>query len=204
DSIDYLGRLATKFPVLLSKAQTDASGSFKVKIAAPQDWGGIHDIYAVVDGLEVAKGGFLVARHATMTPKKGPIGTPITVTYSGLGSSLYEGSVALVYDNKFTGQMTANWSRGVAVAHIRAAGEVGKHVIYLDDAVTFGYMNIPQAPVPWAISKKFIFTGTKDAGSPYSHIDWTLQGLQTTARTTTLDAIKSVAGLTAASAALST
>ena len=204
DSIDYLGRQATKFTVLLQKAQTDATGAFSVKLNAPRDFGGIHDIYAVVDGLQVAKGGFLVARHASMTPKKGPIGTPITVTYSGLGSSLYEGSVALVYDNKFTGQMTANWSRGVAVAHIRAAGEVGKHVIYLDDAVTFGYMNIPQAPVPWAISKKMIFTVTKDAGRPATQIDWPMAGLQTTAPTTTLDAIKSVAGVKAASAALST
>ena len=204
DSIDYLGRLATKFPVLLSKVQTDATGSFKVKIAAPQDWGGIHDIYAVVDGVQVAKGGFLVARHATMTPKKGPIGTPITVTYSGLGSSLYEGSVALLYDNHFSGQMTANWSRGVAVAHIRAAGPVGKHVIYLDDAVTFGYMNIPQAPVPWAISKKFIFTVTKDAGRPATQVDWPMKNLQTTAPTTTLSAIKSVAGATTATASLST
>ncbi len=41
--------------------------------------------------MQVAKGGFLIARTATMTPKKGPIGTMITLTYSGLGSSLYEG-----------------------------------------------------------------------------------------------------------------
>ena len=73
--------------------------------------------------------------------------------------------MALNYDNKFAGQMTANWTRGVAVAHIRASGPVGKHVIYLDDSVTFGYMNIPQSPNPWAVSKKFIFTVTKDAGA---------------------------------------
>ena len=30
-----------------------------------------------------------------MTPKKGPIGTMITLTYSGLGSSLYEGGASL-------------------------------------------------------------------------------------------------------------
>ena len=28
----------------------------------PQDFGGIHDVYAVIDGVQVAKGGFLVAR----------------------------------------------------------------------------------------------------------------------------------------------
>jgi hypothetical protein len=203
DSVDYLGRKATKFPVLLAKAHTDAAGAFSVTLKAPQDWGGLHDIYAVVDGIQVAKGGFLIARHATMTPKKGPIGTPITIVYSGLGSSLYEGSVALNYDNKFAGQMTANWSRGVAVAHIRASGPVGKHVIYLDDSVTFGYMNIPQSPNPWAVSKKFIFTVTKDAGRPAAQIDWPLNVKPTMSPTTTLNAVKSVAGATTGTASLS-
>jgi hypothetical protein len=203
DSIDYLGRKATKFPVLLTTAHTDASGAFKVTLPAPHDWGGLHDIYAVVDGVQVAKGGFLIARHATMTPKNGPIGTPITITYSGLGSQLYEGSVALNWDNHFTGQMTANWTRGVAVAHIRASGPVGRHVVYLDDAVTFGYMNIPQSPNPWAISKKFVFTVTKDTGRPAAQIDWPMNLTPTVSPTTTLDAVKSTAGANAASAALS-
>ncbi len=203
DSVDYLGRKATKFAVLLSTAHTDAAGAFSVTLNAPQDWGGLHDIYAVVDGLQVAKGGFLVARHATMTPKKGPIGTPITITYSGLGSALYEGSVSLNYDNKFAGQMTANWSRGIAVAHIRASGPAGKHVIYLDDSVTFGYMNIPQSPNPWAVSKKFIFTVTKDAGRPAAHVDWPLNVAPTMSPTTTLNAVKSIAGTTTANASLS-
>ncbi|HVC87822.1 MAG TPA: hypothetical protein VNC40_10410 [Gaiellaceae bacterium] len=203
DSVDYLGRKTTKFTVLLAKAHTDAAGAFSITLNAPQDWGGLHDIYAVVDGLQVAKGGFLIARHATMTPKQGPIGTPITITYSGLGSSLYEGSVALNYDNKFAGQLTANWSRGVAVAHIRASGPVGKHVIYLDDSVTFGYMNIPQSPNPWAVSKKFIFTVTKDAGRPPARIDWPLNIAPTMSPTTTLDAVKSATGLTTGTASLS-
>ena len=203
DSVDYMGRTATKFTVLLTTTNTDATGAFKVTMAAPHDFGGLHDIYAVVDGVQVTKGGFLIARHATMTPKKGPIGTPITITYSGLGSSLYEGSVALNYDNKFAGQLTANWTRGVAVAHIRASGPVGKHVIYLDDSVTFGYMNIPQSPNPWAVSKKFIFTVTKDNGRPKAEIDWPLNVAPTMAPTTTLAAIKSVAGATTGSASLS-
>ena len=203
DSVDYLGRKATNFPVLLAKTQTDATGAFKLTLAAPRDWGGLHDIYAVVDGVQVAKGGFLISRHATMTPKSGPIGTPITITYSGLGSKLYEGSVALNWDNHFAGQLTANWSRGVAVAHIRASGPVGKHVVYLDDAVNFGYMNIPQSPNPWAVSKKFIFTVTKDAGRPAARIDWPLNLTPTVSPTTTLAAVKSVAGVTTGTAALS-
>ena len=122
DSVDYLGRKADKITVVLAQATTDASGAFTRRSKAPQDFGGIHDIYAVVDGVQVAKGGFLIARSATMSPKRGPIGTMITVTYSGLGSSLYEGGASLLYDNKYVGAIMANWTRGVAVgAHPRRA-----------------------------------------------------------------------------------
>src|SRR5215218_10616095 len=100
DSVDYLGRKATKITVQLATARTNASGAFSVQLKAPEDFGGLHEIYAVVDGLQVAKGGFLVARSASISPKRGPIGTMITVTYKGLGSSLYEGGGSLLYDNK--------------------------------------------------------------------------------------------------------
>jgi hypothetical protein len=186
DSVDYLGRKATNYNVQLGLAHTDANGTFELTVKAPQDWGGLHDIYAVVDGIQVAKGGFLMARHATISPKRGPIGTPITITYSGLGSKLYEGSAAMMYDNKFVGQVTGNWSRGTAVAHIRAAGPVGRHVIVLMDSVTYGYMNIPQSPNPWATASKLFFTVTKDAGRPKPEIDWPVNVAPTMSAFTTL------------------
>src|SRR5262249_6985139 len=89
DSVDYLGRQTSKFAIVIAHGTTNAAGAFSTTVKAPQDWGGIHDLYAVVDGVQYAKGGFLSARSASITPKKGPIGTPITVTYTGLGSSLY-------------------------------------------------------------------------------------------------------------------
>jgi hypothetical protein len=205
DSVDYLGRKATNYNVQLAVAHTDASGAFQLTVTAPHDWGGLHDIYAVVDGVQVAKGGFLIARHATISPKRGPIGTPITITYSGLGSKLYEGSAALMYDNKFVGQVTANWSRGTAVAHIRAAGPVGKHVLVLMDAVTYGYMNIPQSPNPWATASKLFFTVTKDAGRPAPQIDWPMDVAPTMSSFTTLlpDVAQQTSGAPVVTGALS-
>lgn len=75
DSVDYLGRKADKIAVVVAQTKTDANGAFSLKLKAPKDFGGIHDMYAVADGQQIAKGGFLLARTATMTPKKGPIGT---------------------------------------------------------------------------------------------------------------------------------
>src|SRR4051794_41109970 len=172
DSVDYLGRSATKLSVVLGSATTDASGTFTSSFVAPRDFGGIHDIYAVLDGKQIAKGGFLVARSATISPAKGPIGTMVTVRYDGLGASLYEGGGSLLYDNKYTGAITANWTRGSALMHIRAAGPVGTHTIEVADAISFKYLNIQQSPIPWGSGKVMKFTVTADNGRPKARIDW--------------------------------
>ena len=200
DSVDYLGRKATKYTVQLAKVHTNASGAFNVQLKAPEDFGGLHEIYAVVDGLQVAKGGFLIARSASITPKKGPIGTMITITYKGLGSSLYEGGASLLYDNKYVGAIMANWTRGVAKVRIRASGPVGKHMLDIADAISYKYLNIEQSPIPWATGFTFTFTVTKDNGRPAPRIDWPVNVAPTVASRTTLAA----AGLTAATSASAT
>ena len=198
DSVDYLGRQATKVQVIVGSATTDSTGSFSTAFTAPKDFGGIHDIYAVIDGVQVAKGGFLIARTASITPKRGPIGTMITVTYSGLGASLYEGGASLLYDNKYVGALMANWTRGTAAAHIRASGPVGRHTIEVADAISFKYLNIQQSPIPWANGSTMAFTVTKDAGRPKPRIDWPANVAQTLNARTTMQ----LTGSTAAAAQL--
>ncbi len=197
DSVDYLGRSVEKVGVVIANAETDATGAFSIRLEAPRDFGGIHDIYAVIDGVQVAKGGFLIARQARMTPKRGPIGTMITLTYSGLGSSLYEGGASLQYDNHYVGAVMANWTRGVAKIRFRAAGPVGKHFIQITDAISFDYLNIPQSPIPWATGHGFTFTVTKDRGLPRRRIDWPVSVAPTLDARTTL----STAGLSVGSTA---
>jgi hypothetical protein len=186
DSVDYLGRKVDKVNVVIGQTTTDASGKFMFPVKAPKDFGGIHDISAVIDGVQVAKGGFLVARSASISPKSGPIGTMLTVTYIGLGSSLYEGGGSLLYDNKFTGALMANWTRGTATMHIRASGPVGKHTIEVADAISFKYLNIQQSPIPWGTGFKLSFTVTKDNGRPKPRIDWPTKVAPTLDAKTTL------------------
>jgi hypothetical protein len=197
DSVDYLGRKSEKVAVVIATTRTDSSGSFSVKLKAPRDFGGIHDMYAVIDGVQVAKGGFLIARWAKMTPRRGPIGTMITLTYGGLGSSLYEGGAAAYYDNKYIGAVMANWTRGVATVKFRAAGPVGRHVVQIADAISVDYLNIPQSPIPWAVGSRFAFTVTKDAGPPRQRIDWPVAVEPTLDARTTLSATGLAAGTTA-------
>lgn len=198
DSVDYLGRKADKLAVVLATAKTDANGSFSVELKAPKDFGGIHDIYAVVDGTQLAKGGFLVARSATMTPKRGPIGTMITLTYTGLGSSLYEGGAALYYDNKYVGAVMANWTRGTAVVRFRASGPVGKHIVNIGDAISVDYLNIQQSPIPWGTGAAFAFKVTKDNGRPAQRLDWPVSVAPTLDARTTMQDVGLTEGKTGA------
>jgi hypothetical protein len=193
DGVDYLGRKTTKYTVRLAAVKTDANGAFSVKLKAPADFGGIHDIYAVVDGTQVAKGGLLIARSVSITPKQGPIGTMITLTYSGLGSSLYEGGASVLYDNKYVGAVMANWTRGVARIQFRASGPVGQHTIEIADAISFKYLNIQQSPIPWGTGFKLPFTVTKDNGRPAPRIDWPVTTDATVTSRTTLSGLTSAA-----------
>jgi hypothetical protein len=199
DSIDYTGRKVDKFGVVIATATTDANGSFLVPLKVPHDFGGIHDIYAVIDGLQVSKGGFLLNRQMSISPKRGPIGTPITVHFSGLAYSLYDSGGAFYWDNKYLGAFTGNTTRGSGSFVVRATGPVGRHQIVSGPAITVDYLNAPQSPQPWQPLFSFGFTVTKDAGRPAASLDWPAQVTPTVGPTTTL----TTAGLTAAGATAS-
>jgi hypothetical protein len=197
DSVDYLGRKVDKFGVVLATGRADASGAFKLAVPIPRDFGGIHDIFAVIDGVKVAKGGLLIERRMTITPKRGPIGTPIKVHFTGLGSSLYESGGGIYWDNHFSGVFTANTTRGEARFVIRAAGPVGRHQIVSSSAMTADYLNVPQSPLPWTTMFNLTFTVTKDAGAPAPFSTRPERVTPTVPPATTLDAAGNAAGVTA-------
>jgi hypothetical protein len=188
DTVNYRGSMDKYFSVVLDTTTTNANGAFTVALKAPVDFGGLHDIYAVIKGAEEAHGGFLVMRTITVTPRSGPVGTPITITYSGLGDSLYTGGASLLYDNHYVGEMMANWTRGTARAVIRASGAVGPHTIQIGNAISYLYLNVPQSPIPYTNGFHVTFTVTKDNGPPPASIDWPVSVAPTISARTTLQA----------------
>jgi hypothetical protein len=190
DSVDYIGRKVDKIGVVLATGKTTAAGAFATPLKVPKDFGGLHDIYAVVDGVQVAKGGFLLERTVTITPKKGPVGTPITVSVVGMGSPTYESVGAVLYDNHYAGAVSANTTRGVTTFKIRASGKPGAHWIeYAGSSHTVPYLNMEQSPVPWTDSHRVKFTVTKDAGVPKTYVENAVSVTPTvSARTTVIDA----------------
>ncbi|HET7514145.1 MAG TPA: hypothetical protein VFJ60_05045 [Gaiella sp.] len=195
DSVDYVGRKVDKIGVALANTQTDATGAFKVSFRAPRDFGGLHDIFAVVDGKQVAKGGFLLERSVRISPVRGPVGTPITVTVVGMGSPTYESVGAVLYDNKFTGAISANTTRGVSVFKLRASGGVGTHWIEVaGSSHTVPYLNMEQSPVPWTDGHRLKFQVTADRGAPKPSVDQPKAVTASVAERTTLQNANLVAG----------
>ena len=131
---------------------------------------------------------------------KGPIGTPITITVTGLGSSQYESEAAVLYDNHFTGLIAGNTTRGTATVHIRAAGDIGRHEIEVYDAShVLPYLNIEESPLPSLIPFAFQFTLTKGSASLKPSVEMPVTVQPTVDVRTTLSAgLVSSAGAAAA------
>ena len=186
NTANYMGRTSTAVDVVLGHVTTNSNGAFSYKFVVPHDFGGIHEINAVIGGVSQAYGGLVLRRTVTISPTSGPIGTPITITYSGLGSSLYSLGGSVLWDNHFAGEMTANWTRGTATAVIPAAGPVGTHYIQVGDGIGILYMNIQQSPLPYATGRTVAFRTTSDPGPRAAAIYWPQQVVPTVSARTTL------------------
>ena len=172
NTVNYMGTKYTKYSVDIANVTTDASGNFTYKTKVPRDFGAVHDIYIIQNGVAVAHGGYQMATTMSISPKSGPIGTPITVTYTGMGPNLYTGGVSVLWDNSYAGAAQALWTRGTAIFKIRAAGPAGTHYIAATAGIGVQYMNIKQSPVPWGKGSVVAFKVTKDAGAPKAFIEY--------------------------------
>ncbi len=173
ETVEFYERKFEEKRVPLGKATTDAQGKLNATFTVPEDFGEVHDIYGVLDGQDVAKAGYRLMRQVTISPKEGPVGTPITIKVTGLGAGLYDSTIGVRYDNKHTGFISAVTTRGSVTAVIRAAGPVGKRVIDIGNAnKTVTYLNIQQSPVAHIPQFSFSFNVTKDNGAPPDTVDF--------------------------------
>jgi hypothetical protein len=165
DGGEYKGRAFTPVDYQMGKVKSDANGRFSATFTTPDDFGFQHDIVLQQGSRLMTQVGYSIDMTVDISPKSGPIGTPITVLVKGIGwRSLYN-SWDVIYDNNFTGWMSAVTTHGDATFTIPATGNVGDHIIEVQHgALTFPYRNPLQNPAQgrplWAIP----FTVT--AGAP--------------------------------------
>jgi hypothetical protein len=146
---EYHGRDYKPAFYRIAGLRSDAAGHAAASFVAPEDFGFVHDVLLQQGGRLFTKAAYSIDMSVEISPKSGPVGTPITVDIKGIGWRQLENSWDLMYDNSFTGWVSAVTTAGTAHFTIPASGGVGTHVLRLiHGEFTFPYLNPQQNPVP--------------------------------------------------------
>ncbi|HXX39695.1 MAG TPA: hypothetical protein VEP50_16355 [bacterium] len=178
--ISFYGYAYEQAQAELGRAAADSQGRVVASFPAPEDIGGPHQIFAVVEGHPVAQGQFQINFSAAMTPLSGPVGTPIEITFHGLGPAPWN-TESLSYDNHYTGFISAITTHGGGHFSIRAAGAAGPHDIELNTAANATPMlNAQQGPGlntrHLNFKQVWTFTVTRDTALPATRLEWPASG----------------------------
>ena len=163
DYYHFRGKKYTNARSSLGTFAVDANGRLDARFTIPEDYGGMHEVLALVDGKTVAQKGLEVTQSFEMTPTSGPVGTPIELKVTGLGYRLMDSVWVVNWDNSLVGFVSAASSKGSAVARLRASGPSGAHVVnVLTGYQGQGYLNHEQAPNAYLPRPSFTFNTTSD------------------------------------------
>jgi hypothetical protein len=158
---EYKGREFTPVAYQIAKAKSDQSGRLSATFTAPEDYGFMHDIVLQQGDRLLSQTGFNLDMTVEISPKSGPPGTPITVDVKGIGYRSLYNSWDVIYDNFFTGWMSAVTTHGSAQFTIPATGGPGVHIIeVLHGELTVPYRNPEQNPAPGRPRFEMAFTVT--------------------------------------------
>jgi hypothetical protein len=164
DYYHFRGKKYSETTTSLGHFPVDASGRLNARFVVPEDYGGVHEVIALVDGKPIAQGGINVTQTFAMSPTSGPAGTPIELKVTGLGWRTMESTWVVNWDNQELGFVSAAATRGSAVARFRATGRAGDHVVKLYTGWQgLGYLNYEQSPVAALPRPQFTFRTTPGA-----------------------------------------
>ena len=158
DYYHFRGKQYTDTTSSLGRFPVDQDGRLEAQFTIPEDYGGVHDVMAIVDGRTVAQNGLEVTQSFELTPASGPVGTPIELAVKGLGWRTMESTWVVNWDNNAIGWVSAAGTRGSAVAWFRAAGPPGDHTIKVYTGYQGQpYLNYEQSPVAHLPRPQFTF-----------------------------------------------
>ena len=122
----------------IAQAKADASGSIAFAFKAPDDLGGVHNLW--VDTAQGKKQGafWIMPTAFGLDVARGPAGTTFRVHLKGVGWSETANIYTLVYDNAISGYACGFNSQGDIEIIMQATGEPGWHFIDLYPAIYKG------------------------------------------------------------------
>jgi hypothetical protein len=122
----------------IAQAKADASGRVAFSFEAPDDLGGLHNLF-VETGAGKQEGAFWIAPNAfPLDVARGPAGTTFRLHLKGVGWSETANIYTVVYDNAISGYACAFNSQGDIEIIMQATGEPGWHFIDLYPAIYKG------------------------------------------------------------------
>jgi len=164
DYYHFRGKKYSETTSSLGRFPVDASGRLHARFLVPEDYGGVHEVIARIDGKPVAQSAVNVTQTFALTPASGPVGTPIELKVTGVGWRTMESTWVVNWDNQELGFVSAAGTRGSAVARFRATGPVGDHFVKLYTGWQgLGYLNYEQSPVAALPRPQFTFRTTPGA-----------------------------------------
>src|SRR5690348_5509993 len=164
DYYHFRGKKYSDTSSKLGEFRVDSNGQLDARFKIPEDYGGVHEVIALIDGKAVAQNGIDVTQTFELTPRSGPVGTPIELKVKGLGWRTMESTWAVNWDNSELGWVSAAGTRGSAVASFRADGPVGDQAIKIYTGWQGqSYLNYEQSPVARLPRTQFSFHTTPGA-----------------------------------------
>src|SRR4029077_6106467 len=82
---EYRGREYRAVDYEIAKLKTDQTGRLNAQFVAPEDFGFMHDIVLQQGGRLFTQTGFSIPMTVEISPKSGPVGTPISVEAKAIG-----------------------------------------------------------------------------------------------------------------------
>ncbi|HEY7062075.1 MAG TPA: hypothetical protein VII06_11390 [Chloroflexota bacterium] len=172
DYYKFLGKHFQEASQPWAEAHTDADGRLDVTLTVPEDYGGVHEVVASLDGVPIARGAVEVVQSFAISATDGPVGSPIEITARGLGWQTMESTWVLTWDNHEVGWVSAVDTRGTAVARLRAAGPIGPHYLKLWSGWQGqAYINHQQAPTWYLPRPEWTFTTTDAPADVVSYVE---------------------------------
>jgi hypothetical protein len=164
DYYHFRGKKYSETTASLGRFPVDASGQLTARFVVPEDYGGVHEVIARIDGRQVAQSAVNVTQTFALTPASGPAGTPIELKVTGLGWRTMESTWVVNWDNHELGFVSAAGTHGSAVARFRATGPAGDHIVKLYTGWQgLGYLNYEQSPIAALPRPQFTFRTTPGA-----------------------------------------
>jgi hypothetical protein len=158
DYYHFRGKKYSETKTSLGRFSVDADGRFDARFDVPEDYGGVHEVIALIDGKPVAQGAINVTQTFAMSPTSGAVGTSIELKVTGLGWRTMESTWVVNWDNQELGFVSAASTRGSAIARFRATGPPGDHIVKLYTGWQgLGYLNYEQSPVAALPRPQFTF-----------------------------------------------